>query len=195
MPLPVIADVFRCALEWTDSNTGFPATNVFHVKTATSGKTSGQVFTCLDAHVTAAMWDWTAATAQIQTVEITPLDGVSAAASFSTGAAAKWRGGGLGTSLPQVAGIVKFGTGLRGPANRGRMYMPFVGEGEVAGNVLIDAAAVQAAWISYAANLISDGTTPMALGIASYVHGNFHQTTLINAELQTATQRRRNRRS
>jgi hypothetical protein len=194
MPLPVIADVHRVALDWQDSQSGFSATNVLHFKTAVAGRSPLQVYTCLNAHVTQAMWDWVSGTAIVTSVTITPLDGVSAAAVFNTGSPAKWTGGGLGQSIPAVAGLVKLLTGLRGPRHRGRIYVPFVGEGEQAGGQLIDVAAVTAAFQAFATACIADATTSMALGVASYVHSDWNQATTIVGETTVGTQRRRQRR-
>lgn len=187
--LPVIADVYRCALHWTNSSGG-DAVNVIHVKAASQVSTV-LIFNVLDAHVTAAMWDWVAATAVVDDVAVTPLDGVTGTDHFSTGSPAKWTGGGLGQALPQVAGIIKLTTGFRGRSHRGRIFIPFIGEGETATGTLIDVAAVQAAWSAFEDAVELDGTTPVTMGVASYKLGTFTATSSVFAEPKTATQRRR----
>jgi hypothetical protein len=194
MPLPIIADVFRCVLNWTDPGAPQGAHNVLHFKTSVAGRTPLQVFTCLDAHVTQAMWDFTTTNAFVTSVGITKLDGVSAAEVFGTGSPAKWQGGGTGSGIPQVAGVVKLATGLRGPANRGRIFLPFVGEGEYANGTLIDVVASTNAWVTAAAAWIADATTPMALGIASYKHSNWHQVVNLATQARSRTLGRRLRR-
>ena len=190
MPLPVIADTFRTTLNWQDVSMGISAHNVLHFYAPT--KTEGDVFTALDAHVTAAMWDWPSSNAKVTSVDIIKLDGSAITVNHAiAGSPGKWNGGGLGTSLPQVAGIVKLKSGVRGRSYRGRVFIPYVGEGEVAGNVLIDVAAVQAAWDTFKAAMVADGVTQV---IASYKLAT--QRAVINhvAEAKTATQRRRNHR-
>lgn len=183
MPLPIIADVFRVTLNWVDSLTPQGAHNVLHFKTSASGKTPLEVYSCLNTHVTQAMWDFTTTQASVASVSVTPLDGTSAAVQFATASPAKWTGGGTGNAIPQVAGVVKFATGLRGSANRGRIFLPYVGEGEYDQGNLADVAALTTAWVTFLNDIITDGTTPMALGIASYKHSNWHQ--VINAAGQS----------
>lgn len=192
MPLPIIADTFRTVLTWQDSTTGLAAHNVVHFRTASSGKTSAQVQTCLDAHVTQAMWDWASTSAVITSVAVTPLDGSSAARVTGTGSPAKYSGGGSGTALPQVAGEVSFATVLRGPANRGRIFIPFVGEGEVTGRTLIDVATVAAAWGAFLTAIAADGTTPMNLVVASYANSWATGVSSVSAKGNTYTLGKRN---
>src|ERR1041384_2513624 len=125
-PLPVIADVFRGVLRWSNGGLGAHAVNVLNVHTNASGKTAQQVYTCLDAHVTASMWGFVSTGASVITVDILPLDGSSATQSFSTGGVAKWTGTATGETIPQVAEIIKLQTGIRGPSHRGRIYLPFI---------------------------------------------------------------------
>lgn len=190
MPLPVIADVFRVVLNWSADSTPGTAHNVMHFLSPTLD--SDGVFAALDGSVAVAMWDWVSTNANVDSVDVTPLDGSTATTTYSTaGNLAAWSGGGLGTPLPQVAGIVKFATALRGRRNRGRVYLPYVGEGEVVVNQLIDVAAVEAAWVAFLNDMVA-ANAPLV--IASYVGVNAHQVVNINAEETTATQRRRNQR-
>lgn len=192
MPLPVIANVKRVVLNWQDSTIGFRAHSVFHVRTG-AGVTPTQVFSVLDAHVTAGMWAGASAHAGVDIVGITPLDGVSARTDFLTGVPAKWAGSGGGDSIPQVATLVKFATGLRGPRHRGRLFIPYPGEGTVGGGTFTGAVGVSTAWSNFNIACATDAT-PVELGVASYVHADFNAALSCTAETLTGTQRRRMRR-
>jgi hypothetical protein len=191
MPLPVIDKTYRISAMWSDTNSGRTAVNVFHVRTP-GVSTAVTVGSNILANVTQAMWDWAAGTCAIDKFVVLPLDGVTAGVEVATARPAKCTGGGLGESIPQVAGIVKFGTGLRGPAHRGRIFIPFVGEGEQSGGRLIDVAAVAAAWAAFNTALAAS-TSAAVLVVASYKLGTASNVTTITAEPVTATQRRRQR--
>jgi hypothetical protein len=184
-PLPVIADVFRVTLTWAAGGSR-PAQNVMHFEAP--GKDEGDVWTALNAHVTAGMWNWASSSVGVSTVDIEPLDGTSAATTHLTGLPAKWSGAGSGDVIPQVAGLIKLTSGLRGRSKRGRIYIPFVAEGQQAFGVLLDAAAVSTAWGTFANAMATDG---VALGIASYKLSSWVQATTVTAETTAATQRRR----
>jgi len=179
--------VFRTVLTWADSGTGRTAHNVIHLVPTASGKTPTQVYTCLNAHVTQAMWDWPGGTANVPTVTITPLDGVSAATVFATGSPAKWTGAGTGSTTPQVAGVVSFKSIVRGPKARGRIFLPFVGEGEISNGLMSDVAAVQAAWDTFLAAILADATTPMNLVVASYKNLATYAVTSLVANSRSRT--------
>lgn len=198
IPLPVIPNVFRVALEW-DNLAGQTAVNVIHIKTQASGVTPAAVFTCLDAHVTANMWDTTSDNSGITTVKITPLDGSSASADFLTSRPARWAPAGSGQAVPNVAVLVKLQTPLRGRDNRGRIFLPFTGESSIS-NGIVDAATVvtmTTAWNTFADDIDADGTTPMDLGVASYdrrhagAGAHFNAASAITVEGVAGTQRRR----
>lgn len=189
MSLPVITDTFRVVLNWHPGSGGANAVNVMHFRSTTLD--SGTLYTALNANVVSAMWDWVANGISVDSVDITPLDGSTATTSFVTGGPAKWTGQGAGTGLPQVAGIVKLTTPLRGRSYRGRVYLPWVGEGEVNLNNLIDTAAVQSAWEGFMNDMSTDGAD---LVVASYLHSTAEAVDTITAESTTATQRRRNKR-
>lgn len=198
IPLPVIPDTFRCALRWTASG-GQTAVNVMHIGTAVSGKTPLQVFTCLDAHVTEAMWDTAGGSASIGSVDITKLDGTSATVTFPTGSPAKWSTAGAGDYVPALAAILKLQTGLRGRNHRGRLFLPFVGEANNVNGAMptAEATAVTAAWHTFQLAIIADATTSCDLVVASYDRrhaGAGAEATAVSAlgmEVTLGTQRRR----
>lgn len=197
MPLPVISNVFRCALHWEGVSASQHAVNVLHVRAEPGPATETQVYNCLNAHVTAAMWNTVSASAGIDFVTVLALDGTSAGQVFSTGLPAKWVGAGGGDPMIQVAGLIKLTTGLRGPRHRGRLYLPFTSESVQTGGVIAGGtvSAVTAAWTTFSGAIASDGTTPMDLVVASYVHADASGVIDVQLESETATQRRRQTRN
>jgi hypothetical protein len=187
-PLPVIPNVFRVAWHWSGPS-GISAVNVMHFE-CPAGFPLSVIVEALDDAVLVNMFAWTASTCFVDDITVTPLDGLTASESFAPPTPAKWVGGGLGEALPAVAGIVKLQTGLRGRSHRGRVFIPFVGEGEITVGTLIDVAAVETAWTAFTAALASD-TPSVVMGVASYKLSTFSALTAVTAELLAATQRRR----
>lgn len=188
-PLPVIADVYRCALEWTDSDTSQTATNVMHFHQA--GTNPAALAAILDAHVTASMWGVQPQHAHIFQVNITPLDGGSITFPFATGSVAKWSGNDASTDYtPQVSNIIKLLTSKRGRSYRGRLFLPFVVEATNTQGQLSGAAvtALQAAWVAFLAAMTAAGPN---LVVASYKLATADNVVAVLAEKWTATQRRR----
>jgi hypothetical protein len=155
--------------------------------------TATEVFTCLDAHVTAAMWSSVGGGASVSDVAITPLDGVSPTVDFPTGSPAKWTGPGGGQTSPAVATLVKLTTDLRGRSHRGRVYLPFQSEAAEADGALNPATqtAAQAAWSTFLTAIAADATTPMTLVVASYKLSSARNVQSVAVEGMLATQRRR----
>lgn len=187
-PLPTIADVFRVTLNWHVGTRPRPAHNVMHF--SAPGKNESDVFTIIDTNVHVAMFDWVSAAAVVDSVDIIKLDGSSGSHTHTTGSPAKWNGGGTGEIIPQVAGIIKLQTGLRGPSKRGRIFLPWVGEGEQSNGQLLDVSTVIGAWTTFANDCATAGA---ALGVASYKNADWNQAINLVGETTTATQRRRQR--
>lgn len=200
-PLPVIFNTFRCAIRWRTSGAQ-TAVNVLHVRTAANGKTAAQVFACLDAHVTAAMWGGASSNFITQGVDITPLDGTTATQTFTPAIAGHWTGGTGGDFIPSACGIVKFQTASRGVRFRGRLYLPPVAETAQTNGSYSDTspATATAAWGTFLTDCAADATTPLSPVVASYdrAHGGAGATatTITRATQETvlATQRRRQKR-
>lgn len=192
MALPVIARTFRVALAWVAAPPA-SAVNVMHFRTTSSGHTPGDVYNCINAHVTAAMWKTVSDGAAVQTVTVTPLDGSGATLEALTGEPVKWTGGTPGNPIPQSAGIVKLTTALRGRSFRGRVFLPFTSEGaQNAGAIDATlAAAATTAWNVFAGAIGADATTPMSIVVASYKLAAATDVEEIGVELETGTQRRR----
>lgn len=190
MALPTIADVKRVALEWTQTGGAKAATNVLHFNFAGDPQ---DLFDILDAHVTASMWACVSDTANVNTVAITPLDGTSGAQVFPTPtAAAKWAGSSSSEFIPQGSGLVSLYTGLRGPANRGRVYLPYLGESAQVNGQLTGFASITTAWQNFYIACLADLAV---LGVASYKHSVWHAAIAYTGRTRTATQRRRQRRT
>jgi hypothetical protein len=184
-PLPVITGVFRVAQTWTVAGTP-RAANVMHFSAPTL--TVVTLGTLLDAKVTSSMFGCVASQCQVKGWEIIPLDGTTPTYIKNVTTA---RGGqGAGTGMPAVACVVSLRTGLRGPAGRGRVYLPWVSEDNFASGI-IDAAAVSATlagWNTFNTQMIAGGAT---LGVASYAHSSFSPITSLSISTKAATQRRR----
>lgn len=191
MALPVITNVFRCALDWAHSD-GSHAVNVIHLKSA--GATPTTVFTDLDASVSANMWKCMQAGASVISVAITPLDGTSATEDFATGAPAKWTGSASGSEyIPAVAGLVKLTTARRGRSYRGRVFLPYTGEDAQSAGRLVAGAygPMQTAWNAFLAAITGAGTDFV---VASYLHSTAEFVTNIFVEHECGTMRSRQER-
>ena len=171
-PLPVIAKTFRCALDWRNNANGQIAENVMHIQAGGGGPTSSDIFEALQDAVTTNMWLAVSGNAVIQTVSITPLDGTSATQSFVTGSGAQWAGSASGDTVPAAALVIKGQTIHRGRDNRGRLYLPFITEAEMADGQVSPSAVttMQAAWTAFLAamNADADAEGPYSPGVAAY---------------------------
>jgi hypothetical protein len=194
MPLPVIANTYRVALEW--SNSDFPnetATNVIHIRK--SGSNAAAIAVIVDAAVTAPMWRFMDTHSKIVFQVVTPLDGGSVSLPVATGGPAKWSGTQTNQQpLFQVSELIKVLTAKRGRSYRGRVFLPWVDEAGVSGNALDGAttALVTAGWVAFLASLTGAGAKMV---VASYKNATAEDVVAIGAELDTATVRRRNLRN
>jgi hypothetical protein len=169
IPLPVITNTFRCALTWLETVSGQTAVNVIHIHNVGAVVTAADAFDALQDAVTAAMWDSQVTTAGVNTVDITPLDGVSAATSFPTGLTAQWSGGTAGDFAPATSNLIKLQTGLRGRNRRGRVFLPFLAEAQTTKGSwnLADRSIVAAAWEAFRIALTTDAPVWQFM-VASY---------------------------
>jgi hypothetical protein len=194
--LPDITGVSRVALKWAGPS-GQTAVNVIHVLDNAPSHTPAQMFTVLDAHVTASMWASMVDGAGVYEVDITPLDGITATQSFAvTGTPDKWSGTESGEFVPQVAALIKLTTAVRGRSSRGRVFLPFTAEGITsAGNLSTGAVGtIQSAWDAFRA-AIHSASPSFDLVVASYKLSTAELVLNSFCELQTATQRRRQERN
>lgn len=184
--LPVIADVYRVALNWTDS--GQSAVNVMHI--LRSGATASVIAASVDANVTTAMWGTVVNGASVNHLVVTPLDGAGASYTLNT-TGAKWTGsGGVADPCVQCAVMIKLSTTLRGRSNRGRLYLPFTSEAVSGGGVIAAGTqtTVQNAWNAFLTAMVAAGSQPV---VASYLHATQHPVSAYTVELAMGTQRRR----
>lgn len=189
MPLPVIANTYRTSLNWAQPASGQSAVNVMHFRGSTGDETD--LFEALEANVDGVMWNFTSSDAAVSTVEIIKLDGNSATQEFPT-VAAGWSGDQTaGDCAFQVAELVSFRTGVRGPAGRGRIYIPFITESSTGDGGIASPAGLanqQAAWQTFATAMSASG---FPLVVASYVNAAAADVTTIVCETLLGTQRRR----
>jgi hypothetical protein len=186
-PLPVIADVNRVSFEWFNAGQN-GAANVMHF--SAPGKTPLQIYTLLASTVAPHMWEAVSADGRISEVRITPLDGTSPTQTFVTPVSTEWEGQSSGAIVPAVACVVKLATAIRGRSYRGRLFLPWLGEGSInAGFVdTTPLALMVSAWGSFANAMETGG---VALGVASYKLATWHQAINVGVEHACATQRRR----
>jgi hypothetical protein len=193
MALPVITDVYRVALHW-QSNVAGTAANIFHVKGPHAGyPNSPAVFTCIDAHVTSALWTFVSSNLTLDQVAITPLDGSTATHIETVTPSAKYSGQSAGEAIPNMANIIKLQTNKRGKSYRGRLYLPNVGEPDQTNGKLATAKVptTTTAWNTFMTAIGTDATTPLTLGVASYKLSTFEAALSCLCEPTAATQRRR----
>lgn len=192
MPLPVIADVFRCSLIW-DTVAGVTPVNVIHVQSATA--TASQVGT----NLLQAFEDHSATLAAIATgydlheIDVLPLDGTSPTTPiFISDSGVNGSGG--ANPVPEVALVTTFSTNQRGARGRGRLFLGPMSEAAiVAGEIdtaAISLASVGAAWVAWNAQLLA-GSPSITHVVASYVHADAHPVTLYTPRIDYGTQRRR----
>lgn len=185
--LPTIADTIRVTLNWKNANLSRTAHNVLHFHSA-SYDIAG-LNTAIGAHFQAGMWDFVSTASSIDTISYLPLDGSSGTTIITAPATAAFAGQGSGSDcVPQAAGVIRFATGLRGSANRGRTYVPHVAEAEQTNGALADVTACVAAWETMRAAMNTAGKN---LEVASYVHAAAHPVTAVSCDGRVRTQRRR----
>jgi hypothetical protein len=169
------------------------------VKTVSSGEFAVDVANKISTSIVSNMWGGCVNSAFLVDVAVTPLDGVSGTVFFPLGNVAPFKGLASGDWVPQASILVKLGTGLRGRDNRGRVYLPFIGENVLASGFIStsDASIIQGGWNTFKSNLSSGTGALCNIGVASYdrAHGgasaHFTQADDITCETPVATQRRR----
>lgn len=183
--LPVIADVFRVAIDWVGGS-GQTAENVIHIKAP--GKTAAQVVTAIDSDTDANMFLSVASAATAPHCSVTPLDGSSA--TFS-GVLANWNGTAAGDYTPALAAIITLETAKRGRSYRGRIYLPFTAENRCTNGEwsdLTNPPAQAAAWAEWSTDIAVGGFTHV---VASYRHATAEAVVNYVSHIAFATQRRR----
>lgn len=185
MPLPIIADTFRVAFNWSAS--GQHAANVMHFRDASANAEA--VAAHIDAVVTQAMWSTATSSSSVTSLEVTPLDGSSVTFLYPV-SGLKWSGNAsAGDWIPMAAGMVSLRTARRGRSYRGRVYLPFTAESGVTnGAVNFSLTGWQTAWTNFIANITGSDTH---LVVASYTNATAEDVVSAIVETELGTQRRR----
>jgi hypothetical protein len=187
MPLPVIANTYRVALDYTDSATGQSATNVIHVRQASTDAIA--IAGVVDAAAAINVMYQAPATASLEQIKCTPLDG-SGSTHTRIPTNAHWVGGSSGDFIPGASVVVSYGTDLRGRSHRGRIYLPFVceslqGDGSISSGT---ATIIREAWEATSGAIIAAGAAQV---IASYKLASAADITSWLVLTGLGTQRRR----
>lgn len=189
--LPVIANVYRVALNWT-AGSGQDAVNVIHILDNTAAATDTTIRAALDAAADTLMWTAVVPSAAVTDIAITPLDGVHGTTHLAPGTPAKWTGQNGTIYAPAAAAMIKLSTGLRGRSKRGRVFLPFIDTTANVDGLLnaTDAAAMTTAWADFRDDLAA-GAPSLSMVVASYKLSTAAVVTEITCEFPLGTQRRR----
>jgi len=187
-PLPVLADTFRCTLNWHSDGLAVSSHNVIHV--LAPGFSSDDVYDAWNTNVDAAMWEHTNVTTSVNSVDVLPLDGVTPTTNYPNSDVTNWRGAGATQLTIPVSALASLKTGLRGRSGRGRIFLPWVCEGSQNGGILSGTvgANMTTAWNAFRVAMDSAGC---ALIVASYTHSLRNTVLHISVEDDCGTQRRR----
>lgn len=186
MPLPVIDDVFRVALEWTAIGGG-DAVNVMHFTRPTGS--SDELMADLESNITVAMFQCVSSDASVSKVTITPLDGSTASSEYVP-ESGFWHGGATSGGIPNTCIVVKWLTAQRGRSHRGRTFLPFGAEGLFSNGFFAaeNIGNMQDAWDTFLAAMVTDTSSPV---VASYTLIDSDLVTQFLVEEAAGTQRRR----
>lgn len=193
MPLPVIPDVYQVVLNWSNANAPRDAANTLHFLDTVGTQTVANLNADIEASVGAIQWQAVTASARVNAMRITPLDGATAGTTFVVAAAAKWTGGGGVDAILQGSQVVSLKSAQRGPRGRNRVFLPWVAEdrqvngtidGVVTGNVA-------GAWATFTSTMLAAGWQLVAV---SALHNEANDVINLSVSSAMKTQRRRARR-
>lgn len=190
MPLPVIENVYRVALEFTN-NSGGHSTNVLHVRTLMANV--DEIAIALDAATVADMWYPLATPYHLDSWNLTPLDGVSP--TFTLPASSGNNGNGGNVSSNATAAVLKLSTGIRGPRGRGRLFIGPAGESVCESGEVSSVARESAVegWNTWGSTLFALDPDPIEFVVASYTHEDANSVVNISMDARLGNQRRRQR--
>jgi hypothetical protein len=136
------------------------------------------------------MWSPMSNGNKIQQVDITPLFADSATQSYLTDGSTKWGGTQTGDIVMAGCAVVSMKTTLRGPANRGRVYVGPVTEAANNNGFLIAGQSTNMVtkWTSFQTGLIAES---MEQVVASYKHSTAITVLTYSVRPALGTQRRR----
>ena len=191
MPLPVISNVMRVSLEWTNTAGGWPfvAVNVMHFRGAPGDESD--VATALASTLNTNQNDALFSLSEdydLTNISVTPLDGTSSAQVFpQTGIS----GHATGQAIPQCAVVWTFYTGHRGPSGRGRIYLgPITETINDDGNLIVGTSDPGTAIQAIIDDMLGAGHE---LLVASYTHSVARDVSSFTIHPLIRTQRRRAR--
>jgi len=187
-PLPVINDVFRVTLNWSQHE-GVTPRNVLHFLSNTGDE--ADLAAALDAQMLNDMWVPMSINQTIDSYAIIKLDGTSATQVIASTAGTHGRAD--NAIIPQVAAIASLRTSQRGSRGRGRVYIGPCCEDKVGSGIITavgDVAGMQTAWSTFTGGMVTEGAG-YEFGVASYVHADFNGLNNLTIERTLATQRRR----
>lgn len=177
MPLPVIPNVCRVTLNWTNPGGGVRAVNVTHWQTGGDGFNVSDFGTQFDANIANDLWKPIHSDYQLLTIDMLPLDGTSPTSTKTLTPGAT--GGSAGDVIPAMCQINSLRTDQRGPEGRGRLFLGPTGDSwwtnGLSGST--ELATLEASWVSFLLAMHTAGDL-YALMVASYAHAtaNFVQT-------------------
>jgi hypothetical protein len=190
MPLPLITDVYRVALQWVGPSAS-AGVNVLHVRSPANTVTQ-VAFDFRDAtHVN--MWVTIPDSFAVANIKVDALDGTGAQAVLNTLGTPGLQGGtGSNEYSPAVAALVSLRTDLSGRTHRGRVYVgPTSEEAQAQGHLTVPTqATLQTAWDAFI-NELTTKTIPQHLCIASYTTATSRDVTQAIVRFGLGTQRRR----
>jgi hypothetical protein len=196
MPLPIIAGIYRVAINQTIGDQ--PIANVLHVR-AGGSPTAAQVGAAV-----ALAWGKTGAFSAIQSTQLlyntwhcTPLDGSSVGADGNFSLANKQAGANVSAPVPVNSCLVlTLETGFRGRSYRGRMYLAGVASSQVDSPAAHWAPGTLTAAVTeygvFSAQLAA-GSPSLTQVVASYMHATALDVTSVVARRDFGTQRKRTR--
>lgn len=188
MPLPVIADVWRVVLLWNQIE-GIRPVNVLHVESATG--TATEIVEGMFTHVQTDQFSPMPIGFVCDAMEITKLDGVSAAVVVPAPEGHTITGNQTANAVAGEAVIISFKTGLRGPAHRGRMFMGPVAENVVSGGTFDgDTNAIAGHWQDWS-DALQTNSPEIHHCVASYVHATSSNVESYAVKAPLASARRR----
>lgn len=193
MPLPIITNVFQAVLVWNNAFAQRPATTTLHFIRTDNADTAADLYASLDSSVTAGMWNALSDAARVDHVDITPLDGASAASTFNTGSPDKWKGASGTDFIPQGCIVISIKSGQRGSRGRNRVFLPWVSEtqqqsGTIAAMTL---ATMTTGWTGFHGSM-NDLGWPMVAASGKFSDSHLANVPVVRGFLKT--QRRRARR-
>lgn len=191
MPLPVIANTYRCTLKWGSLTSGIKPENVLHV--VSPGDTATNVGEDLIAAIVAnpATYSMMPAAAVLDQIDVLKLDGTSGTVAVTTNAGSVTTSG-SGAEVPESAIRITLQTGLAGPARRGRQFIGPLTEDNINYGLYVPTlSTVTSAWIALLATLTASRPVGGGLAVASYVHGDAVAVNNCVARINLGTQRRR----